>query len=85
VFLKKKENSTEYESPIESPQNYTPEAITPWEYANAHYQNQDIHYVNDYNDAQLFTFSDAGPTLKRQKIDISQQVADVSAAVGAFT
>jgi len=61
----------------------SPETVTAWEYHDTgdHYQTQEgSGYAGDFgDDRHIFGFD--GPPHKRMKIDISQQVADVSAHV----
>ena len=52
--------------------------LSAWEYANDHYQEDD-GYPDDFADQHIFDFD--GPPNKRIKLDISQQVTDISAHV----
>ena len=74
--LKAGDSSDEEQHPI-------PETVTAWEYTGDHYQTQEsAGFAPEYSDEHgqpIFGFD--GAPHKRVKIDISQQVADVSAAV----
>lgn len=70
--------------PDEEEEVIVPSAVTAWEYSGEHYQTQESAgfappEYSDEHGQPIFAF-EASPH-KRMKIDISQQVADVSAAV----
>lgn len=65
---------------ISSPESEDSPEISAWEYTGDHYQTQEgAGYAQDFADQHIFDFD--GPPHKRIKLDISQQVADVSAHV----
>jgi len=60
----------------------SPETLTAWEYTGDHYQTQEgSGYAQDFSDEHHIFGFDGPPPSKRMKLDISQQVADVSAHV----
>lgn len=80
---RKRKSLKDDHSPILDHSIPSPETVTAWEYTTDHYhQDGPTFTTTEYSDEHgqpIFGFE--GPPHKRIKIDISQQVADVSAAV----